>query len=116
MRREEVRPHLVVGVETLLLEPQLDLQIFEGDLPFFRPERIKKFYLVSREIEGEREGERERERKKREKEREREREIERERERKREKEKERERERDRERERERERKKKYSKLQKQSLK
>ena len=58
MRREEVRPHLVVGVETLLLEPQLDLQIVEGLLLFFRPERIKKFYLVCREIEGEKERER----------------------------------------------------------
>ena len=58
MRREEVGPHLVVGVETLLLEPQLDLQIVEGLLLFFRPKRIKKFYLVCREIEGEKERER----------------------------------------------------------
>jgi hypothetical protein len=43
LRREEVRPHLVVGVETLLLEPQLDLQIGEGHLSFFRPENMKKF-------------------------------------------------------------------------
>jgi len=48
LRREKVRPHLVVGVETLFLEPQLDLKIVEGHLLFFRPERIKKFYLMCR--------------------------------------------------------------------
>ncbi len=37
LRREEVRPHLVVRVETLFLEPQLDLQIVEGLLLFLGP-------------------------------------------------------------------------------
>jgi hypothetical protein len=60
LRRKEVRPHLVVGVETLLLEPQLDLQIVEGLLFFFSPERIKKFYLMCREKERGRRKERER--------------------------------------------------------
>ena len=55
LRGEKVRPHLVVGVETLFLEPQLDFQIDEGLFPFFGPKK-----MVSFNLRNEREKERDR--------------------------------------------------------